>query len=57
MINCECCGKKIKKTMYNHIFCKQCAEKHKQKYSSLMNKNSRLKKENDALKEKVGMYE
>ena len=57
MIKCLCCGKKIKKTMYNHIFCKQCAEKHKQKYSSLMNKNSRLKKENDALKEKVGMYE
>ena len=57
MIKCLCCGKKIKKTMYNRIFCRKCAEYHKQRYSGLMNKNSRLQIRIDDLTKRLAMYE
>ena len=57
MIKCLCCGKKIKKNMYNHIYCKKCAEHHKKKDGGLRNKNSKLQRENDDLKKRIGIYE
>ena len=57
MIKCLCCGKRIKKTKYNRIFCTECAEYHKRKDNGLTHRNSRLKKENDDLKRSLGKYE